>query len=1188
MHHLDDHDPAYLRDIFERHAVTPFLSAKYRKSAFLRAPSGLNSSNFFRAMAHDPIGFLGVAIAEVRSSHVTHMIAISSGLSVRVWSDGLKTRSDQLWYQTRAESVCPPPQMKKYIKNGWRGGDGWGGHQYTFARVQYVAPKGKGQSSVFLYQPNDAVSRPGSNGRLWELRSEGSSGGGGGGGGNSGGGGGGGNGPAGKRSFGKAGGGHRFNTKAKRAHPSKAANTHADDVMGIGQGGRTIPDAAPRDEDDHDDRPSGLRPQQPDDAQTTRNVHPSVQRIDGHIHDGGDDEFPGLSRVNAKRDTKRRRLLPQQLTSSDVYDQDVMNSQNLTSGGSSDDAGWKLWLPSTASTSQHGDSIDTHGFRFEQKMNERRLWQQRRRLAEETKWPWAFVLVVEERSDDKGIRWHSGPQSLCHVSTREVHMSFDSGVASIEASATVLVLGLRRCSRREDYDVHASSVPSVANWESVTGMSGAALLDLIAKAMGARGAKSGNKDGFLYRDLATPEFAFIPGGPIRKGGVLTQGAAAPIAAVTAGDARVRRLRLREENQPRRSHEANIAWTQGSGLANETHRQHQLSSNRTSGVTVSPDARRMQSGSSSRRLSGWGKSREQQEQTAKAEGRKDCKWVAWRHELVCSVVPDETAAKGTGRKSTGSGGKHPDPPNRAGGKTPSTSFLSMTTRAGWESWLGDEADTIANDIVFGIISSVATASKRLGLLRFWWMPGARGCLSLDQKVSARSMGALPSGLEVCDTPLGIKSKEWYHRGVKHRGIHRGALLPLITYQRFPGASWYVCGDDDTLFNKLALAQWLTNFDPGEPWYIGGRSESLNARRDFGWDMAFGGGGIVITGSFLRDAGGSLLRCFDVAPWSVAPGGDWILHRCLNRLGVPLTPSGGMHQLDEKYAHNIRDIFERHPVAPFLSMHHESYVFNKGGQQQVSHLDRGAFFRALWHDPIGFLQMTVVEVRPGRLGATASSGKAPVWVVAITSGMSVRLWEEKGMASVSAGGGRVIEGEGESPLLWDRQTRSEAITPEPGGVIKDAQRHIRYNVARDKRNVPLSALSLSDAALPSPLSVTLYVMDKEEAQKNPGAPYRLVIVMEERLDKRWVGAPRKLCHTCTYEVAPSSAAAARDLKDKPVLMIGIRDCRIKSKVPKILSKEETVALMRLVADAPEASPGGTLTIRELPAGFEHLGK
>jgi hypothetical protein len=29
-----------------------------------------------------------------------------------------------------------------------------------------------------------------------------------------------------------------------------------------------------------------------------------------------------------------------------------------------------------------------------------------------------------------------------------------------------------------------------------------------------------------------------------------------------------------------------------------------------------------------------------------------------------------------------------------------------------------------------------------------------------------------------------------------------------------------------------------------------------------------------------------------------GGDWVLHKCLSRLGVPMTPSGGFHRMDSR--------------------------------------------------------------------------------------------------------------------------------------------------------------------------------------------------------------------------------------------------------------------------------------------------
>ena len=95
----------------------------------------------------------------------------------------------------------------------------------------------------------------------------------------------------------------------------------------------------------------------------------------------------------------------------------------------------------------------------------------------------------------------------------------------------------------------------------------------------------------------------------------------------------------------------------------------------------------------------------------------------------------------------------------------------------------------------------------------------------------------------------------------------------------------------------------------------------------------------------------------------------------------------------------------------------------------------------------------------------------------------------------------------------------------------------------------------------------------------------------MNKRWVGAPRKLCHTCSYEVSKSGVDATKDFSNKPILMIGIRDCRVKSKTPKILSKDETSVLISKIAGDPESAYSNLndpLTIRELPAGFEQLGK
>jgi len=45
---------------------------------------------------------------------------------------------------------------------------------------------------------------------------------------------------------------------------------------------------------------------------------------------------------------------------------------------------------------------------------------------------------------------------------------------------------------------------------------------------------------------------------------------------------------------------------------------------------------------------------------------------------------------------------------------------------------------------------------------------------------------------------------------------------------------------------------------------------------------------------------------------------ILHKCWSRLGVPLTPAPGLHPIDGRDSAVLRDLLERHPVVPLLSV------------------------------------------------------------------------------------------------------------------------------------------------------------------------------------------------------------------------------------------------------------------------------
>ena len=128
-----------------------------------------------------------------------------------------------------------------------------------------------------------------------------------------------------------------------------------------------------------------------------------------------------------------------------------------------------------------------------------------------------------------------------------------------------------------------------------------------------------------------------------------------------------------------------------------------------------------------------------------------------------------------------------------------------------------------------------------------------------------------------------------------------------------------------------------------------------------------------------------------------GGDWILARCLGLLGIPLTHAPGLHPMDMgtddfqwddggsgasgggggggggvgAAVETIRDVFERHPIAPFLSLHRPSRVFSPHTRLGGA----ASFFRAMFHDPINFCSFVVCEVRAKNQSYTAAVVSLP---------------------------------------------------------------------------------------------------------------------------------------------------------------------------------------------------------------------
>ena len=76
--------------------------------------------------------------------------------------------------------------------------------------------------------------------------------------------------------------------------------------------------------------------------------------------------------------------------------------------------------------------------------------------------------------------------------------------------------------------------------------------------------------------------------------------------------------------------------------------------------------------------------------------------------------------------------------------------------------------------------------------------------------------------------------------------------------------------------------------------------------------------------------------------------------------------------------------------------------------------------------------------------------------------------------------------------------------------------------------------------------------------------------ERQALRWVGAPRKLCHSATHEIIYNDATR--------VLLLGLRDCHISKLRQSKLPTPEEVSDLIFSAGGPRRA----FTHSELPAG------
>ncbi|XP_010543019.1 PREDICTED: uncharacterized protein LOC104816048 isoform X2 [Tarenaya hassleriana] len=158
---------------------------------------------------------------------------------------------------------------------------------------------------------------------------------------------------------------------------------------------------------------------------------------------------------------------------------------------------------------------------------------------------------------------------------------------------------------------------------------------------------------------------------------------------------------------------------------------------------------------------------------------------------------------------------------------------------------------------------------------------------------------------------------------HRYAIRIARTVLETVRLFNSSSdirWYVFGDDDTIFIPNNLAKTLSKYDHTLWYYIGSNSEIYGQNSFFGFNMAFGGGGFVLSSSLANVVAKVLDSCIERYPHLY--NSDGRIYSCLAELGVGLSHEPGFHQLDVRG--NALGLLMSHPIRPLVSLHHMAHM------------------------------------------------------------------------------------------------------------------------------------------------------------------------------------------------------------------------------------------------------------------------
>ncbi|KAL3821004.1 hypothetical protein ACJIZ3_006909 [Penstemon smallii] len=186
---------------------------------------------------------------------------------------------------------------------------------------------------------------------------------------------------------------------------------------------------------------------------------------------------------------------------------------------------------------------------------------------------------------------------------------------------------------------------------------------------------------------------------------------------------------------------------------------------------------------------------------------------------------------------------------------------------------------------------------------------------------------------------------------------------------PGISWYVFGDDDTVFFTENLVRILSKYDHRKWHYIGSGSESYEQNEKFYFDMAFGGGGYAISAPLVKVLARVIDSCLD--RYRHLYGSDARVFACVAELGVRLTIEQGFHQVDIRG--DLFGMLSAHPLSLVASLHHIDAVEPIfPGMSRIRALQH--LFKAVSVDPARILQQTVCYDLANSLTVSISWGYA----------------------------------------------------------------------------------------------------------------------------------------------------------------------------------------------------------------------